>query len=773
MAFVPPFDLNGRLNVAIWRLPPGNLRAGNLLVRLPSFRTRGVHRVRGFRWQATDNDPGFVFFLRFLPFAYALFEIRNADRPIDPQVFIDWGKGFEANDMVECTTTRNGIYVVALRAMGPIWHLRIDPSTYVSQFEFRAFGAFDLASVKAFVDRRLGDAKAAGAAMPKCQIIAEGNPGPVSQLGTAARRFLNVTDHLNDIVRLAARRYAARSPSASSPSASSPSASNPTAPDAPLISFIAPVYNTPAAYLERLLNSFQIQQEGTWELILVDDASTSQETIAWLEEPRNCACLMIIRRAKNTGIAVATNAGLGKATGKWVGFVDHDDALAPFAVARLTETVRDHPTAKFIYTDEVVADKDLVPEDYYFKPAYDPVLLSGVNYINHLSLYRRDRLLAIGGLREGFDGSQDYDLLLRYLKGVDPTEVLHLPYPAYLWRRDGHSYSVAFLERATTNARRALGEAYAVDDVPLQVEPALVPNLHRVGFEGGVRPWPKISIVIPNRDSFELMSTVLEGIVHHTDYPDFEIIIPDNGSKDPRLLALYEEMRHCKFTFRAEIVEEPFNFARQVNRGMKLARGDHILLLNNDIGVQAPGWLKEMVSCLAYPNAGIVGARLLYPDGSIQHAGVIVGLGGVAGHWFCGELASEQRGAMARLAVRQTFSAVTGACMLISGACRAATGDFDEETFAIAYNDIDYCLRAGRLGFRTVWTPFATLTHQESASRGDDEAPANADRFRREQEALRTKYGLDDYVDRAFNPWYGRHSSKPGPASLEELPEPR
>jgi len=179
-----------------------------------------------------------------------------------------------------------------------------------------------------------------------------------------------------------------------------------------------------------------------------------------------------------------------------------------------------------------------------------------------------------------------------------------------------------------------------------------------------------------------------------------------------------------------------------------------------------------MVSCLAFPNAGIVGARLLYPDGTLQHVGVIVGLGDAAGHWFCGQPAS-QAGPMARLMVRQTLSAVTGACMLISKDCRAATGDFDEKTFAIAYNDIDYCLRAGECGFRTVWTPFATLIHHESASRGSDETAANKPRFLREQEALRAKYGLESYVDRAFNPWYGRHSSKPGPASLEQLPEPR
>jgi GT2 family glycosyltransferase len=203
-----------------------------------------------------------------------------------------------------------------------------------------------------------------------------------------------------------------------------------------------------------------------------------------------------------------------------------------------------------------------------------------------------------------------------------------------------------------------------------------------------------------------------------------------------------------------------------------MATGDHVLLLNNDIEVMDSDWLREMVTCLNYPSAGIVGARLLYPDGRLQHVGVIVGLGGAAGHWFCGQPAS-QPGPMGRLMVRQTLSAVTGACMLISKDCRVATGDFDEKRFAIAYNDIDYCLRAGERGFRTVWTPFATLIHNESASRGSDETAASNSRFLREQEALSAKYGLESYVDRAFNPWYGARSSKPGAASLAQLPEPR
>jgi GT2 family glycosyltransferase len=542
--------------------------------------------------------------------------------------------------------------------------------------------------------------------------------------------------------------------------------------EVPRISFVVPAFDTPPTYLDQLLASFAIQEKGAWELILVDDGSTSTEMRAWLDRDHGIPELKIVRKEKNEGIAAAINLGIFAACGEWVGVVDHDDALAPFAIARLLATIKQNPDARFIYTDEVVADRNLTPQGYFLKPAYDPVLLSGVNYINHLSLFRRDRLIEIGGLRNGFEGSQDYDLLLRYLAAMDSSLVRHLPYPAYLWRSSGDSYSATFFERSTQNARRALAEAYGGIGAPAPVLPALDPNLHRVSFDASVRAWPKLSVVIPNRDSFELLSQLLEGLERKTDYPDFEVIVPDNGSKDPRVLAMYERMRGSGLAFRAEMIEAPFNFSRQVNRGMRMASGSHFLLLNNDIEVLDPGWMKEMVTCLAYPNAGIVGARLLYPDGRLQHAGVIVGLGGAAGHWFGNESAS-QPGPLGRLKVRQTFSAVTGACMLISRACRSATGDFDEDNFGIAFSDIDYCLRAGECGFRTVWTPFATLVHHESASRGSDEAPANRDRFKREKANFRVRHRSVSFDDRAFNPWYARDRFVPTVRLPDRLPSSR
>ena len=290
-------------------------------------------------------------------------------------------------------------------------------------------------------------------------------------------------------------------------------------------------------------------------------------------------------------------------------------------------------------------------------------------------------------------------------------------------------------------------------------------------FAPGRTAWPKVSVVIPSRDAFPLISRVLNDLLTRTDYPGLEIIVVDNGSTDPRVLELYERMKASTPDFRVEISVAPFDFARQTNRGFALSSGDCILMLNNDIEVIEPGWLKEMVECLSYPDAGVVGARLLYPDGSLQHAGVIAGLGTVAGHWFIGRPARTP-GPMGRLNIRQSFSAVTGACMLITRECLAATGGLDE-AFAIAYNDIDFCLRAGHSGFRVIWTPFATLYHHESASRGSDETPANIERFRREQAMLRERYALTDFVDPAYSPWYARNDSGPRLLHPTSLPPER
>ena len=537
----------------------------------------------------------------------------------------------------------------------------------------------------------------------------------------------------------------------------------------PLLSFVAPVYETRPDFLRDLVGSFTAEEAAYAELLLVDDGSRGAATRETLAAFAATPGVRVVTQAENGGIARATNAGIAAARGEWLSFIDHDDAFVPGAIAVIAQAIADHADAIFFYTDEIVTNAALKPAGSFCKPAYDSVLLSGLNYINHFSVFRRDRVVALGGLRLDREGSQDYDMLLRYLEGAAPGRVIHVPFLAYTWRRGEESYSALFRERSVDNARAALRAAYADVGHRVVVEPAPgSPDVHRVRFSDA--PRPLVSVIIPNRDSLALITRVVDDLLRRTAYPAIEIVIADNGSSDPAVLAFYQAQ--WSRTFLVDLVVEPFNFARMCNRGARLARGEVLLFLNNDIEVIEPDWLDEMVECLAFPQTGIVGARLLYPDGSLQHAGVIVGLGEAAGHWYVAEKVDEP-GPMGRLAVRQTIGAVTGACMVVTRACFDALNGFDEVAFPIAYNDIDFCIRARHAGFRTIWTPFATLTHHESASRGSDAEGENATRFRVEFGRLQERHATKTIIDEAYSPFYDRRYSRPHLMLPDALPAAR
>lgn len=537
----------------------------------------------------------------------------------------------------------------------------------------------------------------------------------------------------------------------------------------PLISFVAPVYETPPAYLQDLVGSFAAEVAPYAELILVDDGSRSSATRDALAVLALTPSVRVVTQANNGGIARASNAGIAAARGEWLSFIDHDDAFEPGAVAAIARAIALHPDAAFFYTDEIVANAALKPVGSFCKPAYDSVLLSGLNYINHFSVFRRARVVELGGLRLDREGSQDYDLLLRYLADAKPGSVVHVPFLAYSWRRGEDSYSALFRERSVGNAREALRTAFGSGGRRVGVEPApRAPDLHRLRFPAARRPL--VSVVIANKDSPALITRIVGDLLRRTAYTNLEIVIADNGTTDPSVLAFYQTCWSERFL--VDLVNEPFNFSRMCNRGARLASGEALLFLNNDIEVVEPGWLDEMVECLAFAQTGIVGARLLYPDGTLQHAGVIVGLGEAAGHWYVGEK-NDEPGPMHRLAVRQTMGAVTGACMLVGRPCFEALDGFDETAFPIAYNDVDLCIRARRAGFRTVWTPFATLIHHESASRGSDAEGENAARFRVEFGRLQRRHGTDTMIDECYSPFYDRRYSRPHLILPDELPAPR
>ena len=702
-------------------------------------------------WKSLGDDPAFE--IRFSPVRKKLLVLHvvATDEPIDPKFYVNRGYGFREKDTVSLPEGRGFVITADIGSVGSICALRADPASFPTTFRFTAKAFSSEKSAQRYISGIL-EMDARSKRIDLGRLPQYWLKLPKLRLG---RRKASLTVQYADASYRLASELAAAPISATAGT---------------WLSVVVPVYNAPARYLDDLVKSFEAQNEQGAELILSDDGSTSPETRQWYQGQRPRDNIRLVLNERNGGIAAATNAGLSQAQGQWIAFLDHDDVVAPHAFKVIRHTLEQNPEANFVYTDELVVDDTLKPTGVMLKPAYDSVLLTGVNYINHFSIYRHSRLRELGYLRTGYDGSQDYDLLLRYLEGIPEDSVLHLPYPAYWWRRNGKTYSRKFMDAATANARKALVERFERRQQAIGVDGALTKTLHRIMFEAP-HEWPKISIVIPSKDNLDLIKRILGDLFEKTDYPNFEVLVIDNGSTDKAVLDLYEHYRKTQPRFSAVITPAAFNLSRSVNRGLSASTGEHCLILNNDVEVIEPGWLKEMVSCLAYDRTGIVGAKLLFSNDKMQHAGVVIGFGGLAGHWYMNK-PKEFGGPMNRLHVRNTLTCVTGAVMLISGECLKKIGLFDEENFAVAYNDVDYCLRAYKAGYRIVWTPFACLYHHESLSRGSDKSGERKKRFEQEKQNLRRLHATQGFIDRALNPAYSRDKSDPRivPPTLLRIP---
>ncbi|GAK71869.1 hypothetical protein RRU01S_22_00020 [Agrobacterium rubi TR3 = NBRC 13261] len=678
--------------------------------------------------------------------------IRSQSDVLNPRVYFSEGRGYNESNTFTVEPNRSFVIIADIGRLGMIKAMRIDPASYPCEFDFTV----EMYSTREAAEHIISD-----------RLSSDMAGATVWDIGRLRRFYVPMPN---------IRRKTAKSDTAKFIAAHYSLAKSVPAlvPDEGIwLSVVVPVYNASERYLDDLVRSFEEQKIPGTELILSDDASTSHETVEWYKKRALDSNMHVVVNEANGGIASATNLGLSKAQGTWVAFLDHDDMIAPHAFKMILKTLLDNRQLEFLYTDEVVVDDKLMPLGLMLKPAYDPVLLTGVNYINHFSIFRRDRLKELGYLRSGFDGSQDYDMLLRYLEGIPTENVLHLPYPAYWWRRSNQSYSQRFLDKATKAARTAISDRFDREGRSVTVTEALTKSLHKVDFLQSVEcQWPKISVIIPSRNGYQLINVILDGLYNRTDYNNFEVIIVDNGSTDDRVLDLYDVYRRKYDNFVVEMKDESFNFSRAVNKGISMALGDHYLILNNDIEIVDDGWLKEMVSCFEFASTGIVGAKLLYPNGRIQHAGVIVGLGGFAGHWYLNK-PSDFGGPMNRLHLRNSVTCVTGAAMLISRECAEATGEWDEINFAVAYNDVDYCLRARAKGFGIIWTPFASLKHHESATRGSDLTREHQARFSREKENLRKLYSTNVFHDPTSNPGYGRWTSVPSLETPTDIAEPR
>jgi glycosyltransferase involved in cell wall biosynthesis len=519
----------------------------------------------------------------------------------------------------------------------------------------------------------------------------------------------------------------------------------------PLVSILLPVYDPPLDYLKQAIASVRGQLYPHWELCVADDGSSDPRisellTLYASEDPR----IQIRWREKNGGIAAASNTALAMARGSWVALLDHDDRLAEHALYELVATVRRHPEVRMVYSDEDKINTDGYRYGPYFKPNWNLALFRSHNLVTHLAAYRKDLLEETGGFREGFEGAQDYDLALRCAERLEPRQIRHIPWVLYHWRSHAGSTadpSADAKPHAMNNGRRALQEH--LDRCGITGEVELIAHGFRVHY-ALPEPPPLASLIIPTKDRVHLIKRCVESLLEKTDYPDFEIIIVDNGSTDPAACAFLETVA-TRPSVRVLHNDGPFNFARLNNEAVRAAQGSIVGLLNSDLEAIDPGWLREMASLAVQSDIGAVGALLLYPDRRVQHGGIVLGISRWAGHAHK-NFPEKSLGYAGRLALVSEFTAVTAACLLIRKSLFEQLGGLDEENLPVACNDVDLCLRLQEAGYRNVWTPFAKFIHHESASRGYEDTPEKAARFSAELAVMRERWGEKLQHDRYYNP---------------------
>ena len=501
----------------------------------------------------------------------------------------------------------------------------------------------------------------------------------------------------------------------------------------PKISIAMPVYNVEEKWLRLCIDSILNQVYTNWELCMADDASTDPNVKKILTEYQQLdERIRVVFREQNGHISEATNSALAIATGEFVALLDNDDELAINAFYEVVKVLNENPELDLIYSDEDKIDMDGNRSDPAFKPDWSPDLLLGTNYISHLGVYRRSILEEIGGFLKGYEGSQDYDLVLRFTEKTTKERITHIPKVLYYWRMLPTSTAVDQGSKgyAFEAGLRAVQDALVRRGINGHATHGAANGLYDVYYD--IESEKLVSIIIPTKNGYKDVQRCVSSIIEKTTYQNYEIIMADNGSTDPKMHELYAKFeQQLPGRFFVESIDIPFNFSTINNRAAKKAHGEYLLFLNNDTEVITENWLTLMVSFAQQERIGCVGAKLLYPNNTVQHAGVILGLGGVAGHGHYGYPHGDL-GYFGRLAINVNYSAVTAACLLMKKADFDAVGGF-EEAFTVAFNDVDLCLKVQALGRDNVWLHEAELYHFESQTRGYDDKGKKKKRFEQEK----------------------------------------
>ena len=511
-------------------------------------------------------------------------------------------------------------------------------------------------------------------------------------------------------------------------------------PKAVKFSVLVPLYNTPDKFLREMIESVQAQTYSDWELCLADgsDEAHAQVGKTVKEYADRDDRIKYKKLEKNLGISENTNACIDMSTGDYIALFDHDDLLHPSALYEVMKAICEQG-ADYIYTDEITFSE--VPSDAHttnFKPDFSPDTLRSYNYICHLSVFSRELLGRAGKFNSDFDGSQDYDMILRLTENAE--KIVHIPEVLYYWR--SHKASVAQNISAKpytlTAAKRALSAHLERLGLKGEVLDSSIPSVYRIKYE--ITGEPLISILIPNYNNADVLKVCLDSIREKSTYKNYEIIIIENNSNE-ETFAYYDTLKDDP---RIKVVvyhpEGGFNYPAINNFGAKYANGDYLLFLNNDVEIITPDWMEEMLMYCQRRDVGAVGAKLYYPDDTVQHAGVIIGLGGVAGHSHKNYPRNDiENGYQYRLKLVQNLSCCTAACLMMKKSLYEELDGFDE-SFAVAFNDVDLCMRIREKGYLIVFTPFAELYHYESKSRGTEDTPEKIARFNGEANRFKSRW---------------------------------
>ena len=517
----------------------------------------------------------------------------------------------------------------------------------------------------------------------------------------------------------------------------------------PLISIIMPVFNVSPTWLNLAISSIEKQWYTNWELCIADDHSTNTETLDFLKG-LNHPKIKIKFLDTNQNISAATNAALTLATGEYIALMDNDDEITPDALYEIVKAINVHG-AEFIYSDEDFISTEGICSNPHYKPDFSPDLLLSHNYITHFTSFSKKLLDKVGGFNSEFDGSQDYDLFLRLTENT--TNIYHIQKVLYHWRTLETSTSINsdVKPEALQRGKHALESALKRRKISATVLHTHMHHYFRVKYN--IIDSPLVSIIMPFKDKPELLEMSITSILEKTTYGNFELIGISNNSIENKTFEIMKQLEAKDKRIKFHEYNVDFNYADINNYAVNTyAKGEHVLLLNNDIEIITPSWIEAMLEHSQRKEIGCVGAKLYYPNDTIQHAGIIIGLGGYAGHSHK-MYPRNNPGYFNRLNVIQNLSAVTAACLMIKKSLYQEINGMDEIKFKIAYNDVDFCLRVREKGYLNIFTPYAEMYHHESISRGYETTPEKIARFKTERDALsiRHKYILDN-GDPYYNP---------------------